>query len=445
MSISNIIEIGRRSLFAQQAAINTTGRNIANVNTIGYSRQRLNLRQDVTGVSYLGSFGQDATSQIRQSFTDMQIWRENSLLGQYYTDSNALSQVQDVFAEPTDSGIANLMTEFWNSWNDLSNDPDSETAKIVVRDKAVQLTNGFNRVHNELLNHQNQIHLELDDKVDQINNVIEQIANLNQQILNTDDLSLQDSRALLIDELSQMVNISVAETANGELNIAIGGMVVVSGQESNKIKMESLQNNGIWTSQIELEGTQQKIDITSGELGSLLKLQNETIPGTINELNAFAKQFADKLNEIHQTNTSWMENGGISLFNDDVTGAGDIAINESFLDDPDLLGAVEDSGDASFAQAMFNLQNEKLIDNKSFGEFYTGIISNIGSKVSEANYLTDAQSLVLNKLEIQRLSVSGVSLDEEMTHMIQYEQAYNAAAKLVSTVDEMISSILSIV
>ena len=94
---------------------------------------------------------------------------------------------------------------------------------------------------------------------------------------------------------------------------------------------------------------------------------------------------------------------------------------------------------------MFNLQNEKLIDNKSFGEFYTGIISNIGSKVSEANYLTDAQSLVLNKLEIQRLSVSGVSLDEEMTHMIQYEQAYNAAAKLVSTVDEMISSILSIV
>ena len=140
----------------------------------------------------------------------------------------------------------------------------------MVRDKAVQLTNGFNRVHNELVNHQNQIHLELDDKVDQINNVIEQIANLNQQILNTDDLSLQDSRALLIDELSQMVNISVAETANGELNIAIGGMVVVSGQESNKIKMESSQNNGIWTSQIELEGTQQKIDILSGELGSLI-------------------------------------------------------------------------------------------------------------------------------------------------------------------------------
>jgi len=444
MSILNIIEIGRRSLFAQQSAINTTGRNIANVNTIGYSRQRLNLRQDLTGVSYLGSFGQEATSQIRQSFTDMQIWRENSLLGQYHTDSNALSQVQDVFAEPTDSGISNLMTEFWNSWNDLSNDPDSETAKIVVRDKAVQLTNGFNRVHDELMNHQNQIHLELGDKVNQINDAIEQIASLNQQIINTDDHSLKDTRALLIDDLSQMVNISVAETANGELNIAIGGMVVVSGQESNKIKMESSQNDGIWTSQIELEGTQNKIDITSGELGSLLKLQNETIPNTINDINTFAKQFADTLNEIHVSNTSWMENGGISFFNQEVTGAGDISINADFLDDANLLGAVEDDGDASFAQSMFNIQNEKILDNKSFGEFYTGIISNIGSKVNEANYLTDAQSLVLNKLEIQRLSVSGVSLDEEMTHMIQYEQAYNAAAKLVSTVDEMISSILSI-
>ena len=137
MSISNIIEIGRRSLFAQQSAINTTGRNIANVNTIGYSRQRLNLRDDLSGVSYLGSFGQEATTQIRQTFTDMQIWRENSIYGKVSSDSSALSQIQDIFSEPTDAGIANLSTEFWNSWNDLSNDPDSETAKIVIRDKAI--------------------------------------------------------------------------------------------------------------------------------------------------------------------------------------------------------------------------------------------------------------------------------------------------------------------
>ena len=445
MSISNIIEIGRRSLFAQQSAIHTTGRNIANVNTVGYSRQRLNLRQDLTGVSYLGSFGQEATSQIRQSFTDMQIWRENSLLGQYRSDANALAQIQDVFAEPTDAGITNLTTEFWNSWNDLSNDPDSETAKIVVRDKAIQLTNGFNRVHDELMNQNNQIHLELEDKVVQINDAIEQIASLNQQILNTDDHSLKDTRALMVDELSQMVNISVAETANGELNIAVGGMVVVSGQEANKIKMDSTNNGGIWNSQIELEGTQQKIDISGGEIGSLLKLQNETIPDNISELNKFAKEFADKINQVHEDNTSWSQPGGISFFNSNVTGAGDISVNEIFLNDPSKLGEVEEGGDASFAQKMFGLQNENLIDGKSFNEFYTGIISGIGSKVNESNYLTDAQSLVLNKLEIDRLSVSGVSLDEEMTHMIQYEQAYNAAAKLVSTVDDMISSILNIV
>ena len=440
MSISNIIEIGRRSLFAQQSAINTTGRNIANVNTVGYSRQRLNLRQDLIGVSYLGSFGQEATTQIRQSFTDMQIWRENSNLGQFSTDASSLAQIQDVFAEPTDAGIANLMSEFWNSWNDLSNDPDSETAKIVVRDKAIQLSNGFNRVHDELLNHHNQIHLEMEDKVVQINDAIEQIASLNQQILNTDDHSLKDTRALMVDELSQMVDISVAETANGELNIAIGGMVVVSGQEVNKIKAQSTNTDGIWNTQIELEDTQQKINISGGELASLLKLQNETIPNTINELNTFAKSFADKVNEVHKNNTN-----GISFFDTNVTGAGDIAVNSDFMNNPDLVGQVEEGGDSSFALEMFNLQNENVIDGKTFGEFYTGIITTIGSKVSEANYLTEAQSMVLNKLEIDRMSVSGVSLDEEMTHMIQYEQAYNAAAKLVSTVDEMLSSILNIV
>ena len=445
MSISNIIEIGRRSLFAQQSAINTTGRNIANVNTIGYSRQRLNLRQDLTGVSYLGSFGKEATTQIRQTFTDLQIWRENSLLGQYNNDAAVLAQIQDVFAEPTDAGITNLMTEFWNSWNDLSNDPDSETAKIIVRDKAIQLSNGFNRVHGELINHNNQIHLEMEDKVIQINDTIEQIASLNQQILNTDDHSLKDTRALLVDDLSQMVDISVAETANGELNIAIGGMVVISGQEVNKIKTQSINLNGIWDSQIELEGTQQKINITGGELGSLLKLQNEIIPNNIDELNTFALEFANKINEVHIDKTSWMPSGSITFFDIGVTGAGDISVNQSFLDNPDLLGKVEEGGDAEFAQTMFNLQNEKLLDNKTFGEFYNSIISGIGSKVNEANYLNEAQSMVLNKLEIDRMSVSGVSLDEEMTHMIQYEQAYNAAAKLVSTVDEMLSSILNII
>ena len=115
------------------------------------------------------------------------------------------------------------------------------------------------------------------------------------------------------------------------------------------------------------------------------------------------------------------------------------------MNNPDLVGQVEEGGDSSFALEMFNLQNQNVIDGKTFGEFYTGIITTIGSKVNEANYLTEAQSMVLNKLEIDRMSVSGVSLDEEMTHMIQYEQAYNAAEKLVSTVDEMLSSILNIV
>ena len=440
MSISNIIEIGRRSLFAQQSAINTTGRNIANVNTIGYSRQRLNLRDDLSGVSYLGSFGQEATTQIRQTFTDMQIWRENSIYGKVSSDSSALSQIQDIFSEPTDAGIANLSTEFWNSWNDLSNDPDSETAKIVIRDKAIQLSNGFNRVHDELINNQNQIHLEIEDKVAQINDVVEQIANLNKQILNTGDHSLKDTRALMVDDLSKMVNINVAETANGELNIAIGGMVVISGQEANQINAQSIKSDGMWNTQIELNGTQQKIDISGGELDSLLQLQNKIIPETINKLNSFAKTFAEKVNQIHENNTD-----GISFFDVNTTGAGNISINSNLIDNPDLIGKVNGGGDSSFALEMFNLQNNLSIDGKTFNEFYTGIITTIGSKVSESNYLTDAQSLVLNKLEIDRMSVSGVSLDEEMTHMIQYEQAYNAAAKLVSTVDEMMASILNIV
>ena len=203
MSITSLLEIGRRSLFAQQAAINTTGRNIANVNTLGYTRRRVQLQGDLGSVSYLAN-GEIATERIRQSFTDHQIWRENSTLGSFQTGHSMLSQIQDIFVEPTDAGIANLMTEFWNSWNDLANDPDNETAKIVIRDKAVQLANGFNRVNDELIQYQNQLNLEIGEKVTKINGLINQISELNQQILNTDDNGLKDSRALLIDELSDL-------------------------------------------------------------------------------------------------------------------------------------------------------------------------------------------------------------------------------------------------
>lgn len=445
MSISSILEIGRRSLFAQQSAINTTGRNIANVNTLGYTRQRIKLHDDLSSVSYLGKFGQDATEQIRQSFTDYQIWRENSTFGSFQTGHTMLSQIQDIFSEPTDAGIANLMTEYWNSWNDLANDPDNETAKIVVRDKGIQLANGFNRVHDELIQYQNQVNLEIGDKVTRINELLEQISELNQQIINTEDHSLKDTRALLVDELSEMVNINVAETASGELNIAISGMVVVSGQEVNKILYESEKNGNLWHGEILLESTNQTIDIQSGELKAMLELQNDDIKTMVDNLNLLANQFAKKINEVHY------DPGGVRpmFFNagmnpDDVT-AGNIQINDLLFNDPSLVGHTSDSGDSSFALEMFNLQNESSVDGNSFSEFYSSIITQIGSGVNEAGYMKEAQGLVIEKLNIERLSVSGVSLDEEMTHMIQYEQAYNAAAKLISTVDDMITSIMNLV
>ena len=294
MSISSILEIGRRSLFAQQSAINTTGRNIANVNTLGYTRQRLKLRDDLSSVAYLGRFGNDATEQIRQSFTDYQLWRENSTFGSFQTGHSMLSQIQDIFSEPSEAGISNLMTNFWNSWNDLANDPDNETAKIIVRDKGVQLANGFNRVHDELIQYQNQVHSEIGDKVSIINEMLEQISELNQQIINTDDHSLKDTRALLVDELSEMVNINVAETAAGELNIAISGMVVVAGQEVNKITYDAVKTGNLWHGEIRLESTSQKVNIQAGELKAMLELQNETVPGIIDELNELANEFAGK-------------------------------------------------------------------------------------------------------------------------------------------------------
>lgn len=440
MSITSLLEIGRRSLFAQQAAINTTGRNIANVNTLGYTRRRVQLQGDLGSVSYLAN-GEIATERIRQSFTDHQIWRENSTLGSFQTGHSMLSQIQDIFVEPTDAGIANLMTEFWNSWNDLANDPDNETAKIVIRDKAVQLANGFNRVNDELIQYQNQLNLEIGEKVTKINGLINQISELNQQILNTDDNGLKDSRALLIDQLSEIVNINVAETASGEFNVAISGIVVVSGSQVNNISYDSSKTGDLWEGEVSLESTNQIIDIQAGELKAMLELQNDDIKNLVNKLNNLASEFANQINTKHNDMTGYMF---FDVSETPITAA-NIKMDSTVFNNPNLIGQMTESGDSTCALEMFNLQNKSVINGNSFSEYYSGIITETGSAVNEAGYMKDAQGLVVEKLLIERLSVSGVSLDEEMTHMIQYEQAYNAAAKLISTVDDMIESMMNLI
>ena len=156
MSIARIFEIGKRSLLSYQAAIDTTSGNIANVNKQGYSRRRVDLSDLTAGIPGIGRIGLGVNveniERIRERMIEYQLYQETQNLGRYESGEMMLKQLEGIYAESSGAGLSNILSQFWNSWNDLANDPESQANHAVVKDKGIVLANTFNRIHNDTLN-----------------------------------------------------------------------------------------------------------------------------------------------------------------------------------------------------------------------------------------------------------------------------------------------------
>ena len=155
-----------------------------------------------------------------------------------------------------------------------------------------------------------------------------------------------------------------------------------------------------------------------------------------------------EVNKIHVQGFNLNGLSGLNFFNDKITGAGDFALTAEILSDSSLIATSSDSdaqGDSNIAQAISDLQYGELINGKPVLDHYNSLIADVGNRVQEAMFIRQNQEKIVQQLQIQRASVSGVSLDEEMTQLIQFEQAYEAAARMISTVDELMQTILSLV
>ena len=452
MSLNQLMEIGRRSLFANQRAINITSKNIANAGTEGYTRQRVNMTNLAIGVPGIGQIGvgveADTVSRIQQRLVENQLWQERQRQGYYDTDSRLLTQVETVFASDTDASIGNLMGEFWEAWNNLASDPESASARTVVRDKGVLLSNAFNRTHDTLIDTQREVDRDIRADVNRVNQITAQLANLNEKYTNTGNLDLLDERDRLIGELSELIKIDVRENEAGETIISTDGLLLVSGREVEQLAVETVKENGVYQTTVSLRNVGPQPAFSGGTLGSKLKHQNETIPATINHLDSLANALVERVNNIHRSGQNLEGITGQNFFSANTTGAANIRLDNGVLNAPSLIAsraAGAEVGDNSVAMSLFDIQDELLVDGDTLGTSFTGLLTEIGSQLNEANYLNDSQALIVQQLENQRDSISGVSLEEEMTQLIQFEQAYQAASRVINTVDEMMQVVLGLV
>ena len=449
MSISRIFDISKRSLFSHQAAIDTTAKNISNVNTEGYKRRQVDLSKLGIGFSGInGTQSSKAITRIRQRFAEVQLYQENHELGKYTSKQTLLTRVEDIYGEPRESALSSTLSQFWNSWDELANDPENNAARSRVKDKGQLLAHTFNSLYNDMTEFQRQIGMDVQDKVAEVNRLTRQIYKINQQIGSSATNDLLDERDVLVGKLSSLIDVDVREKSGQTVTISTNGNILVSASVQSNIEV-NIQNRGSdYSIESKLTDTGKALTIRSGELGGLLETVNEIIPSQIDQVNNMAMTIAKNVNSLHQSGYDLNDNSGFDFFKSGITNAGDFVLNDSIINDPTLIvtsDAIGETGNGTIAQNISNLRNMSLIDNQSVSDYYNSMISHVGNSVQEVTFLKRSQEKVVQSLRNQRDSVSAVSLDEEMTKLIEYQRGYQAATKMIVTANEMVQILLNLI
>lgn len=483
------LEVAKRALNTQQTALYTTSHNIANANTEGYTRQRVNFEQVSTlttsryteGVkSDIGSGVQPGSIQrIRDQFLDVQYRNQTSKAGYYEQRAAALSQMESIINEPTKSGLANTMEQFWNSLEDLSTNPASTGTRAVVAQNGQAVAESFNYINQSLQEVRGDLKNQIDVTTKDFNSLVDQINSVNKEIAGIEPHGhvpndLYDERDRLIDSLSAIADISVEYDPSGgqpspiaegiatvTLNVNDTGdtkVTLVEGDTGSVNHLEIGYNDSNVETLTFTDGTVvNSFDFKStGELQGLMEMNGytdgTTVEGYYNEiltkLDTMAAEFAEAFNTTHQAGTDFAGNPGEVFFEYDPTSpASSLTVNENILDDPNKIAASlnGDAGDGSNALdlvAVFDDANPGL-DDSSVKGYYESIIGDIGVVARKANTMVNNTAVLKQQVSEKRDSVSAVSLDEEMTNMIQFQHAYNAAARSMTMVDEMLDRIIN--
>ncbi|MGE5399252.1 MAG: flagellar hook-associated protein FlgK [Ignavibacteriales bacterium] len=451
MSISRVFDIAGRSLSVYQRALDVTSHNIVNANNPDYARQKVIFGSERSETVRGGEIGAgvkiDDVTRIKNYMTETQIRSYNQKYSDTDKRSSVLGQVESLFSEPSDLGLSNMISSFFNSWDEMASSPNSIPLRNNVIQSASKLSNKIQSVYDGLNQIQEDIKGQVEEKVDEINTSLQEIQTLNKQIneskvTNQSVNDLMDRRDKKIDELSKIVNINVHTDDRGAVSISIGGIFAADEFSSSKFKT-NLSNGKL---SLTSEDGSATATLNGGELNALTDMYSNQIPEYQNSINTIAQNIMDSVNNIHKTGFDLNNNTGQDFFTSYSGGVLKFISNPSAIaaSAANALGTGE-KGNSDIAVAIAKLSDSKMIGGSSIGDYYNSMISGIGALKSSNDQSAESNQLVLDQLTMQRNSDSGVSVDEEMTNVIKFQKSYEASAKLIKVSDDMLQTLLNMV
>jgi len=462
-----------RAMQTQMTGVDVTGQNLANVNTPGYSRQTVDIQTspDIqTGIGMVGTGSSAvAVQQAVNTLLNSQIVSQQSSGGYWTAQQSALQSAETSLNEflngtaasssnsassTSDTGLGGQLSGLFNAFQSVASSPTSIAARQALISQAQTVASTFNQIDSQLSATRSSLNTSLQSNVSSANTLLAGIAQLNGQIASAEASGgtpndLLDERQQDLQNLAQLTNIQTSTQANGAVDISIGGQNLVSGAKvADTLQTYDASGNGSGQLLVQTATGGVDLTLTGGSIQGTIDARDGELATMQSNINTLATNLVSSINGSGQggysTGYSLTGSTGANFF--DGTDASNIAVDASLLDNPSLLQASSSAtanGDGSVALQVANLASSSLssLNSQTLGSYYDGTVAGLGNALQNANTQVTNQTSVSNMLATQQSSVSGVNIDQEMTNLMSFQRAYEAAAELVNTVNQMMITV----
>ncbi|HUA01662.1 MAG TPA: flagellar hook-associated protein FlgK [Candidatus Aquilonibacter sp.] len=455
-SLSGALSIVVGSLEADQAAIGVTTNNLANVNTPGYDRQIAQFTESDPIVEGNLVFGTGVTAgqpqTVRDGILQLRLNQETQQSGQLGSFLEGMNQVEALFNETSGTGLQTPLSAFFSSLQQLSTDPSNSSLRVGVITAAQNLATAFNQASNALTTQQSNLNLSVQQSVSQINSLTTQVAQLNNQITGMtqageDASALIEQRDVSLNSLSNLIGINVIAGNANNITVTTGnGAPLLVGSNSYALQTQTNTSTGM-QDVFDAQGQDITSQITSGQLGGQLQVRDQQIPSVLNQLDTLASSISNAVNTQSEAGYDLNGNAGTALFSAPPAGVtGSAAEMSVAISDPSLVAASSDgtTGSNGNANALAAIANQAVTGGQTPTNYYSGMVFQIGNAVSNATAEQTAAQQVTQQLQYQIGSLSGVSLNEEAANLAQYQQAYDASARVVTAISQMMDEAINL-
>jgi len=455
--MKSLFEIAKSGLQSSRHSMSITANNIVNADTPGYSRQRLEKTPNgmYVGQSYVGlGVNIGNVVRLRDNMNDILLHNKQQDMGYLKGKADLYGKLEATLVSDSGNDLDSQVNSLFDNFSNLASNPQDSSIRNNLVSEAIQFTNRMRSTSTQIDQISDQDRSFTEQTIKSINKLLNNINDLNKSIKQgkakgQPDFKSLDIRDEKLSQLSELVDFQSQVTETDAIKIQIGGKSVVDENKAYTLKSEVDNVNKKFRLRLD-NGL--LIKPSGGKLGAQIEMYEKDIPNLKNNLNKIASTMVSEFNKLHSQGYGLSDNVQRNFFNPSGTTAATIQLNQDIIDNPNNIAASSVAGEAGngdLAAKIADLRDQKVIgktvNNQSLTEYTVGVVSNPGVKLNSVNSTIQVRDSEIQMLKNQQEQTAGVSVDEELSRMIKFQNAYQGAAKVMSSAQKMYDTLINIV